>query len=290
MKKIGAYLLIFLLLTAITGCTPSVETDIVATTGPVWEFTQLLCAGTGLCVTQLITQPVSCVHDYTLQTSQMRAVEGADTVIINGAGLEDFMDNVLSAKETVIDASAAMPLQENTCSHTQHDAHLHGTDAHFWLSPDHAAIMAKNICNGLIAAYPQHRKTFEDNYELLAEKLLQLKDYGKAQLQELSCRELITFHDGFSYFAKAFDLTVLASIEEQSGSEASAATLAELSSLISDRDIPALFTEENGSASAAKILANETGAHIYTLRMGLAGSSYFEAMYHNIDTVKEALG
>lgn len=44
----------------------------------------------------------------------------------------------------------------------------------------------------------------------------------KTSLESLSCRELITFHDGFSYFADAFDLTILRAMEEEAGSEASA--------------------------------------------------------------------
>ena len=45
-----------------------------------------------------------------------------------------------------------------------------------------------------------------------------------------------------------------------------------------------------GSASAAGIIARETGCQVFTLDMAMAGDSYFDAMYHNIDTIKEALG
>ena len=54
--------------------------------------------------------------------------------------------------------------------------------------------------------------------------------------------------------------------------------------------LPAIFTETNGSTSAAGIIAAETGANVYALDMVMSGDSYFEAMYHNIDTLKEALG
>ena len=65
------------------------EVTVVATTLPVYEFTTRLCDGTDIQVTQLITENISCLHDYTLQVSQMKAVEQADTVILSGAGLED---------------------------------------------------------------------------------------------------------------------------------------------------------------------------------------------------------
>ena len=100
---------------------------------------------------------------------------------------------------------------------------------------------------------------------------------------------MITFHDGFAYFADAFGLHILEAIEEESGSEASAAELISLINLVEDHNITAIFTERNGSASAASVIASETGVKIFTLDMAISGESYFEAMYHNIDTLKEAL-
>ena len=51
----------------------------------------------------------------------------------------------------------------------------------------------------------------------------------------------------------------------------------------------AIFIETNGSVSAAEVISRETGVPIYTLDMAMGGDSYFDAMYHNIDTIKEAL-
>ena len=79
-------------------------------------------------------------------------------------------------------------------------------------------------------------------------------------------------------------------IEEESGSEASAAELIELIEEVEHHNLPAIFTETSGSASAASVISRETGAAIHTLDMAMAGDSYFDAMYHNIDTLKEALG
>ena len=53
--------------------------------------------------------------------------------------------------------------------------------------------------------------------------------------------------------------------------------------------LPAIFTERSGSVSAASIIARETGVKVYQLDMAMAGDDYFAAMYHNIDTLKEAL-
>ena len=125
---------------------------------------------------------------------------------------------------------------------------------------------------------------------VLTGELEELQQYGKETLAELSCRELITFHDGFAYFADTFGLRILRAVEEESGSEASAKELIQLIEEVEHHNLPAIFTEISGSVSAAGILARETGCGSFPLDMAMAGDSYFEAMYHNIDTVKEALG
>ena len=116
-----------------------------------------------------------------------------------------------------------------------------------------------------------------------------LENDGHQKLANLSCREIITFHDGFSYLAQAFDLTILEAIEEESGSEASARELIHMIEEVNHHRLPAIFTEKSGSVSAAGIIARETGAKEFILDMAMAGDSYFDAMYHNIETLKEAL-
>ena len=149
--------------------------------------------------------------------------------------------------------------------------------------------MVENICAGLTQRYPEYEETFRKNEEELLSDLDALRSYGEEALASLRCRELISFHDGFSYFAESFDLTILEAVEEESGSEASAKELIHLIEEVEHHQLSAIFTEKNGSASAAEIIARETGCAVYTLDMAMAGDSYFDAMYHNIDTIKEAL-
>ena len=290
MKKIIVIISVIVMMVSLFGCSAtSRDPDIVATTKPVYDFTSYLCNGTGLTVQQLITENVSCLHDYTLQVRQMRAIEAADTIVLSGAGLEEFLHDALQSANTVIDASQNIALQ---CGehHHEEDGHHHESDPHIWLNVKNARIMADNICQGLSAQYPEYQKTFSDNLIALNHKFDQLEVYGQEALANLKQRNLITFHDGFSYFAEEWDLHILRAVEEESGSEASAAELKELIGLIRQYEMTAIFTEENGSASAAGIIANETGCSVYTLSMGMSDKDYFETMYHNIDTVKEALG
>lgn len=293
MKRFSFLLILALLISLLVGCSAPESTDIAATTLPVYEFTVRLCQGTGLTVTRLVTEQVSCLHDYSLQVSQMRAVSAAQVVVQSGAGLEDFLSDALVASQgSLIDASAGITLLEGGCHH-DHDHsldHTHEHDSHIWLSPANAKIMAQNICSGLSAQYPTYAQTFERNLQGLLDDLDALQTYGENTLKDLSCRQLVTFHDGFSYFAEAFDLEILHAVEEESGSEASAQLLKELIAAVEHHNLPAIFTETNGSTAAANVICRETGVKSYQLDMAMAGSSYFEAMYRNINTVKEAMG
>lgn len=285
---ISVFLILCLLL---AGCSSQQEpAQVAATTLPVWEFTTRLCEGTGITVTRLVTESVSCLHDYTLQVGQMRAIEAAEVVVVSGAGLEEFLEDALHSAQTTIDASTGIALicPDDGHNHDDH-GHHHENDPHIWLSPANAAVMARNICAGLTTQYPQYAEDFEANLAGLLADLDTLDAYGKAQLSHLSCRDIITFHDGFGYFAEHYGLHILRAVEEESGSEASAEELIELIEEVEHHHLPVIFVEANGADAAARTISAETGVKIYTLDMAMAGDSYFDAMYRNIDTLKEAL-
>ena len=305
MKKLFKIMVLPVLLCSILlGCSPAEKkSQIVATTLPVYCFTRDLCEGTSLQVSQLVNEPVSCLHNYTLQVSQMRTVESAQILVMNGAGFEGFLHDVITTKENVIDASAHLELdcsqhhhhnhmdsEDSQESHSEHNGHNHSYDAHIWMSPQNAMVMVKNISNGLQVHFPDVKASIQENEQKLLDKLSALQEYGEAQLAELRSRDLITFHDGFHYFAKSFHLNVLKAIEEEPGSETSAAELKDLISFVRSSGLPAIFTEENGSTASADVIASETGCKVYKLNMIMYGTDYFSAMYQNIDTIKEALG
>ena len=295
MKKITVLICFILLPLLLAGCASAPAARIAATTLPVYEFTVRLCQGTPLTVTRLVTEEVSCLHDYSLNVNQVKAAESAEAIVISGAGLEEFLEDILLNKET-IDASSGISLiepeehhHEEALEEESHEGHHHEQDPHIWLSPANAMVMAENICRGLTGRYPAHRDVFASNLEQLLADLEALENYGRVQLENLSCREIITFHDGFAYLADAFHLTILDAIEEESGSEASAKELIHMIEEVEHHRLPAIFTEKSGSVSAAGIIARETGAAEFALDMAMSGNSYFDAMYHNINTLKEAL-
>jgi len=101
---------------------------------------------------------------------------------------------------------------------------------------------------------------------------------------------LITFHDGFQYFAHAYDIPLLESIEEEAGSEASAREITEITELVKQYDIPVIFTEVNGSDATANAIARETGCAVAQLSMCMDGpdgelSNYLDAMSQNMASV-----
>ena len=297
MKRSCWIIILSLILALLSGCAQKQPpADIAATTLPVYEFTSRIIAGSGLTVTRLVTENVSCLHDYSLNVRQTKAAEGADVIVISGAGLEDFMADLLQNKQT-IDASSGVALLES-CHHHDHDGHDHHEahddhntqfDSHIWLSAANASVMARNICDGLIQQYPEHEGLFLKNLTTLLAEIQALDDYARIALPNLEHTEIITFHDGFSYLADWCGVEIVKAIEEEAGAEASAAELIEIIGLIEAHQIRVIFTETNGSCSGASVIAAETGAKLYTLDMAMSGDSWFDAMYHNIDTLKEAL-
>jgi zinc transport system substrate-binding protein len=293
MKRITLTIAIILLTLNMLGCqTQPKTTQIVATTAPVYEFTRSLCNGTDIQVAKLVTESVSCLHDYTLQVSQMKLIEASEQIVISGAGFENFLDFVSFQKQNIIDASQEIELlchdahpHDDSNQHT----HSHDEDPHIWLSPKNAKIMAKNIYCDLVVKYPCHEEQFTKNYQELDAKFDALIAYAATELESVPHKEIITFHDGFAYMAADFGLEIVHAIEEESGSEASAAELIFLTNIVTEHNLPAIFIECNGSTSAATIVSNETGVPVYALDMAMADRGYFEAMYYNIDTLKEAL-
>jgi len=222
--RILPVLLAILLLTA-CGSAPVEEGVLAATTGPVAQFAQAIVEGTDLTVRQVITDSVSCLHDYSLSVRQMKMTEQAELVVISGAGLEEFMEDILVDKN-VLDCSEGISLLEMGSGHhheeESHDhghGHHHEHDPHIWLSPVNAAYMAQNICAGLTANYPEYESIFNENLALLKQELEALQAYGESALAALSCRNLITFHDGFGYLADAGDWPKTESLDSFSGED-----------------------------------------------------------------------
>lgn len=306
MKKLLSSLLALLLLALpLSGCAGTqsgAENDsslrAAATTYPVYLFAQAVTQGVeGVEVSLVIDQQVSCLHDYTLTMRDMRAVEQADVLLINGMGLEDFLEDVLVGR-TVVDCSQGIQAREPEESHDGHDhgslgdSHSHDTDPHIWMDPRNAAVMVQNIAEGLAELDPEHAQDYRDNAAAAARELTEFRE-EMLSLLEGGHYDLITFHDGFGYFADSFGMHLLAAVEEEEGSEASARTIVEITHLVADNDLPAVFTEVNGSDATAQVICRECGVETYPLSMCMSGdggglAAYEEVIRGNIETIMEA--
>lgn len=246
---------------------------VACTTYPVYLMTQAVLEGTdAITPSLLIQEQVSCLHNYTLTIRDMKAIEGADLIAISGAGLEEFLSDALEGRATV-DCSQGVPLLEGETEEEEHDHHDHDHeegDPHYWLDPDNAAIMVRNLAEAFSRLDPEHAERYRFNAEAAAEELTVLKERLLAAIPQDCPRALITFHDGFGYFAQAMGFTVVASVEEEEGSEASARRIRELVALIDQYHLPAVFVEANGSDTAARCLAQERGSRIGVLTMGMS--------------------
>lgn len=288
---------------AAAGPAPAEEDEplrILATTYPVYLFTTAVTDGVeGVEVTQLIKEEISCLHDYTLTVNDMKAIEAADVIVMNGVGLEDFMEDALaSSAAPVIDCSEGVEL----LAALGHEGHDHDTeyDPHIWMDPERAGRMIENIGAGLSQADPDRAETYAAQ---AAEAAFQLQNWYSVKLDiiasdqpdlQLPHRALVTFHDGFQYFADAFQLDLLKAIEEEEGAEASAAEIKEIVGLIGEYDLPVIFTEKNGSDATAQAIARETGVAVAQLDMVMSGDgtgleAYSAAMDENIKTIINAL-
>ena len=282
-RLFAGFLALILLCAPLSGCAAreAERCDVLASTAPLRAMTAALLEGTGLHCGLVVTESVSCLHDYTLTVAQMEKVEQADVVVLNGLGLEDFMADALrTAKHTITASSGVETLPGED-----------GEDPHIWLDPANCIIMCRNIAAGLSEFYPDKQAVIEQNLPAVTAEYAAAQAYGEEALKGLSCRELVTFHDGFSYFARAFGLTIAAAMEIEEGSEPSAKELESVIRLVEDENIPAVFCEENGEQQTAETVAKQTGAGLFALTMGMDGgaSGCTDAIYHNIDTIREAL-
>lgn len=236
-----------------------------------------------------MTKPqTGCLHDYQLMTDDMKTLEKADAFVINGAGMEDFMDKVTEQQKKlkVIDASRGIELM--------HDEE--GDNPHVWLSVTDAIAQVKNIADQLKEADPTHAAQYEKNAAAYIEKLTALKTEMHAALDNVPHKDIVTFHEAFPYFAKEFNLNIIGVVEREPGTEPTPTELQETIEQVKALPSKVLFTEPQYSPAAAETIARETGAKIYTLDPVVTGeatpqakNAYIDTMKKNMKTLQEAL-
>ena len=310
MKRGMLAALLALLLLVSAGCAAQEHgggMTIVTTFYPMYVFTLNVADGVeGVKVQNMADQSVGCLHDYQLQTRDMVALEGAGALVINGGGMEQFMDKVIALRADlpVIDASEGIDMlpedeheidgdHDDDHDDDDHDGHDHDVNAHVWLDPKLAAVQVSNIGEGLAAADPAHADAYRENAAAYAQRLLALDAELSAMLSPVAGERIITFHEAFPYFANAYGIEIAGVIEHETGEEPGTREIAQTCDLVTDLGIRALFVEPQYPQKAAETIARETGAGIFTLDPVVSGDgtkeSYETIMRENARVLLEAL-
>ncbi|MGE5308677.1 MAG: metal ABC transporter substrate-binding protein [Deltaproteobacteria bacterium] len=254
---------------------------------PMYIMTVNVAGGiTGVTVSNLTPPVTGCLHEYSLTTENMKKIDGADVLVVNGAGMESFLDKAKSANPRlqVVTLSDGVPLI------TQGGA----VNPHVWVSVSGAMTEVRNLVAGLSKADPAHRAEYEKNGGAYLSKLEALRARMEKELAPFRGRQIITFHEAFPYFAREFGLRVAAVIEREPGSSPSARELAQTVDIVRRAGIKALFVEPQYSPAAAETIARETGTRVNVLDPAVTGpdepDAYLAVMERNLETLKQALG
>ena len=291
MKKFLALLMI-VACGLMIGCGGGKGTDgkfrIVTSFYPIYIDALNLAAGIDDVEVVNLTKPtVGCLHDYQLTTEEMKILETADILIVNGFGMESFLDKVTAAQPSlkIIDLSKAediTPIVENGV-----------VNPHVWLSVTYDKRQVIELSNRLSELDKDHALNYRKNALDYVTRLDMLREEMHNALDFLPHKDIVTFHEAFPYFAKEFDLNVIAVIEREPGIEPTPKELQETIEKLNAIETKVIFTEPQYPAKAAETLARETGAKIYVLDPIVSGDgspdSYINVMLENMKTLQSAL-
>ena len=298
MKRFGIVLMIAMLLLSLAGCgNPPKESKADKGTGlrVVTSFYPMYVAALnvtrgidGVEVVNMTKPQTGCLHDYQLSTEDMKTLEKANVFVINGGGMEAFLDKVIQRQKNlqIVDASKGIELlQENG-----------EPNPHVWVSVSDAILQVQNIADQLSAIDEAHAAAYQSNAAAYIAKLEALKKEMHAAIDPLLHRDIVTFHEAFPYFAKEFNLHIAAVIEHEPGTEPSPKEIQETAEKVKALPVRALFTEPQYSPTAAQTIARESGATIYALDPVVTGDAdasaadaYINAMRKNMQVLVEAL-
>ncbi|MCS5735409.1 metal ABC transporter substrate-binding protein [Herbiconiux daphne] len=306
------------------GSTPAADgLSVVATTTQVADFTREV-AGSAASVTQLI-QPNQSAHSYDPSPADLAALGSADVLVVNGAGLEEWLDDAISASGfdgVTIDSSTGIALTDDAAdeeeheeghdeghddetAHTDDDAHDHAAgNPHIWTDPSNAVIMVQNIADGLEKAGPAQEAAFAANASAYQGRLTELDDWIRSNIDQVPAEErlLVSNHDAFGYFVSAYGITYVGSIipSFDDNAEPSAAEIDALVAKVKQTGVKAIFSEASISPKAADTIAAEAGVKVYSGDEALYGDSlgpagsdgatYIASQLHNATVILSSWG
>lgn len=301
LKKFFIGIMFFVISAVLVGCQKKNSTDfkIVTSCYPVYVMAANIAKDVpGAEIINMCDNNTGCLHNFQLRSEDLKKIEQSSAFVINGAGMETFLDRVLSElpRAKVIDSSEGISLLKDECEcqhEDHHDHHHHEYNPHIWMSVSNYIKQVENISLGLSKLDPLHKEIYEKNSKEYISKLNDLKTEISLGLGESRKKDIITFHEAFPYFAKEFGLNVVGVINHEPDEEPPMSEIREIVDLIKDKNIECIFVEPQYPQAIAKTIAGETGAKIYVLDSAVTGDfsldSYLNTMKKNLKVLVEAL-
>jgi len=235
---------------------------VVATTMQLQDFTRQV-GGPRVKVTGILG-PDSEPHEYEPTPSDADAVSESRVVVENGANLDEWLDDLLAgagAESLRVNATKGIELLP-----TEEEGFP--GDPHVWHDPDGAKTMVDNVAAGLTAADPAGRSSYERGAATYKEEIDRMAAEIRSTFRAIAPerRALVTSHDAFGYFARAYDVDVVGSVLPSitTDSEPSARRVRELVDEIRARRVRTIFTEEAVDPRLERQVAEEAGAEVST--------------------------
>ncbi len=278
--------------------------NVVATTGMIADTARRI-GGEAVTVTGLLGAGVD-PHSYRQTRSDIVTMTRADLTLWHGLYLEAQMEEFLlrlggrSPVVAVTDRMEAAP-----------DGRLIGSedyetrfDPHIWMDPALWTQVAARIRDAFTKARPDAAEDFAARTDAFTEELSRLRTYGAEALSQIPTerRVLLTAHDAFAYFGRAFDMEVIGVQGISTDNEAGLHRIRELVDMIVLRGIDAVFVETSVSDRNMRALIEGAAARGHKVRLGgalfsdaMGEDGTYEGTYvgmidHNITTIARALG
>lgn len=298
--------LILIFSIALSGCSTTADEksdtlNIVTTTTMLGDLTSII-GGEKVAVTYLMGPGVD-PHLYQASANDVTALQKADVVVYNGIHLEGKMGDVFGSLEKndkkII--CIADGLDENSLLSSQDDASVH--DPHIWFDVNNWKQAALYVKDQLSKIDADNKNVYQQNYDAYVLELEDLEKYIAERISEVSKeqRVLITAHDAFGYFGKAYDFDVKGLQGISTDAEAGTSDISNLAEFIAEKQIKAIFIESSVPAKTVESLQAAVknkgfnvaiGGELYSDSLGDKKSghdSYIATFKANIDTIVDAL-
>jgi len=274
-----------------------------ATVGMVADMVRAI-GGKHLEVTQLVGAGID-PHLYKPNRDDVLAIRSADIVFYNGFLLEGKMGDLLGRTASSRRTHAAAEILSAAELNKNQSEGMHGEpDPHVWMNVALWRQVAQGIRDKLVEYDPPHADDFNAAYQQLDQELDALHQYGIRVMQGVPAEQrlLVTSHDAFRYFGRAYGIEVQAIQGMSTESEAGLSRINELVDLLVSRKVSSVFVESSvpEDSVAALLRGAESRGHtvqiagkLYSDAMGNAGTyegTYIGMMDHNLSTIARALG